>query len=214
MPGLLEVLRKESPEVIWQLEPNTLNTILGNIYIPWYATNVPQWPMTESLVAAFENGDGRRNLWVGKATVRDVDYYYPHKYKVDIWEQTNKGEYLVALRLAEMYLTRAEARAQRNNLNGENSAESDLNIVRQRASLLPVSGLDQEALLRAIAHERRIEFFAEWSIRWLDLKRTGQATAVLSGLKGNNWSDNDTLWPVPFNERQSNPALGQNIGYQ
>ncbi len=39
-------------------------------------------------------------------------------------------------------------------------------------------GLDANAV-KAVAHERQIELFAEWGNRWFDLKRTGKASAIL-----------------------------------
>jgi hypothetical protein len=69
------------------------------------------------------------------------------------------------------------------------------------------------ALLSFIEQERRIELFTESGHRWLDLKRTGRATAVLQVQKP-NWSDTDGLFPVPQNEINVNPALlPQNNGY-
>ncbi|GEP97139.1 RagB/SusD family nutrient uptake outer membrane protein [Chitinophaga cymbidii] len=214
MADLAVTYKKGSTETIWQIEPSALYTAVGLQYVPWYVTSVPYWPLAATLLDAFEAGDERKTQWIAKTTVRDEDYYYPYKYMATIHERTEKNEYVIAFRLAEMYLTRAEARAQLNKVNGTNSAESDLNIIRGKANLLPLTGMGKEAALAAIAQERRLEFFSEWSFRWLDLKRTGKATAVLGSLKGSNWSEDDLLWPIPFAERQANPFLEQNKGYE
>jgi hypothetical protein len=67
----------------------------------------------------------------------------------------------------------------------------------------------------AIAQERRIELFAEWGHRWLDLKRTGQAHAVLSAVPAKQpWAgDYQLLYPVPPLEIEVNPRIKQNDGY-
>jgi hypothetical protein len=131
------------------------------------------------------------------------------------WTITRYGPFdnIPVFRLAEMYLIRAEARAQKNNVNGENSAQSDLNIIRARAgtSLAPPS--TRGDLLLAIERERQVELAFEGH-RWYDLKRTGRAQSVMDRVT-NNWSEKDELWPIPLREIQNNPALqgAQNPGY-
>ncbi|HEY1201304.1 MAG TPA: RagB/SusD family nutrient uptake outer membrane protein [Niastella sp.] len=62
------------------------------------------------------------------------------------------------LRLAEMYLNRAEARVKAGDNGG---ALSDVNIIRQRAGLLPASGLSGQALFDEILTQRRLELAFE-----------------------------------------------------
>ena len=89
-------------------------------------------------------------------------------------------------------------------------AQADLNEIRARAGLQDTHAADQASLLLAIENERYSEFFTEYGHRWLDLKRTGRALAVL----GNGITANDLLYPIPFSEFQRNPNLGlQNDGY-
>jgi starch-binding outer membrane protein, SusD/RagB family len=61
-------------------------------------------------------------------------------------------------------------------------------------------------------HERQTELFCEWGSRWLDLKRTGTATAVLGTLKP-GWKATDVLYPVPNPQLQVDNLLTQNPGY-
>ncbi|HEY0175448.1 MAG TPA: RagB/SusD family nutrient uptake outer membrane protein, partial [Pedobacter sp.] len=71
-----------------------------------------------------------------------------------------------------------------------------------------------EGLLDAIAQERRVELFAEWGHRFLDLKRTGKATAILGVIPAKQpWDQNQLLFPIPSSEIQANPGLTQNPGY-
>ena len=120
------------------------------------------------------------------------------------------SEYYMVLRLTEQYLIHAEASAEQNKLA---DAIADINLIRRRAGLpdLPDS-LDQAQTLSAIMQERRIELFAEWGHRWLDLKRTGQADAVLGPIK-TTWQTNAQLYPIPLSELQSDSKLTQNAGY-
>lgn len=124
-------------------------------------------------------------------------------------DNTIPKEHYVVLRLAEQYLTRAEARAHLNNIPG---AIDDLNLVRARAGLTGTDGNDQSSLVTDIFNERRLELFCEWGHRWFDMKRLGLADNILSPIKS-DWQPTDTLYPIPFAELQSNPFLKQNAGY-
>jgi hypothetical protein len=110
------------------------------------------------------------------------------------------------IRIAELYLIRAEARAQQNaNLPG---AVSDLNAIRNRAGLAPATAVSQGDILLAIENERRIEFAFE-PHRWFDLVRTGRAAAVLGVTDPNKY-----VFPFPVNEVVlSKGLLSQNPGY-
>jgi hypothetical protein len=116
------------------------------------------------------------------------------------------------LRLAELYLVRAEARAQLNSTAG---ATSDVDSIRIRAGL-PVlgTGLSKEALLQEVMLQRKLELFGEGGHRWFDLKRTGTAISELSYLKPNLASKpGHLLFPIPANERTKNINLSQNTDY-
>lgn len=203
-----------STETILQFLPaqtQIFNSSEGFTFIPSSAAVRPNYVLTPSLLAGFEAGDARKGGWVKTVTVSGTTYNYPFKYKVRSTPSgTAKAENNVVLRLAELYLIRAEARAQQGDVPG---AQADLNVVRTRAGLGPTPALDRASLLLAIEGERRVEYFAEWGHRWLDLKRTGRADAVLAPLKGANWQPTDVRYPVPLSELQLNPSLTQNPGY-
>jgi hypothetical protein len=109
------------------------------------------------------------------------------------------------LRIAEMYLIRAEARAHMNMIT---DGLSDLNAIRNRAGLLPAVAANEGDLLLAIEKERRLEFAFE-PHRWFDLVRTGRAGDVLGVIDQNKW-----VMPIPLTEVQiSEGVLEQNPGY-
>jgi starch-binding outer membrane protein, SusD/RagB family len=112
------------------------------------------------------------------------------------------------IRIAELYLIRAEARAQQNNLSATNGALSDLNAIRTRAGLAASTAVFQTDILLAIENERRIEFALE-PHRWFDLVRTGRAAAVLGVTDPKKY-----VFPFPAAEvTLSNGNLPQNPGY-
>lgn len=120
---------------------------------------------------------------------------------------------IVLMRLAEMYLIRAEARAQQNKLAGTTGAVADLNVLRLRAKAPVVAVAAQADVLLAIERERVYELAFEGH-RWYDLVRTGRAQAVMSAFSP-NWNVRYELWPIPQREIQQNTALAgqQNPGY-
>ena len=107
------------------------------------------------------------------------------------------------VRLAEMYLTRAEANLRTGAQVGASPA-ADLNLVRARAGLapLPAATLTVAAILR----ERRLELAFEGH-RIHDIKRTRSDVAGLA------FSSPKLVFPIPQRERDANTNLAQNPGY-
>ncbi|WP_343305476.1 RagB/SusD family nutrient uptake outer membrane protein [Chitinophaga niabensis] len=108
------------------------------------------------------------------------------------------------IRIAELYLIRAEARA---NLEKTIEAKQDLDAVRDRAGLIPSTAATKADLLLAIENERRVEFVFE-PHRWYDLIRTGRAGTVLNLTDPKRY-----VLPIPANELTIDPALEPNDGY-
>ena len=215
-----------SKEAIWQLKQGIKDATYLNMtteaYFLWPApwpNGVTKYCLTESLLNAFETGDRRRSAWVNSSTNTGAGlYWYPYKYKLGRHngaQNIASTEYYMVLRLAEMYLIRAEAAAN-GAPGGTAAAITDLNVIRNRAGLtaLPAT-LTSDQLIAAVAHERQVELFAEWGHRWLDLKRTGRAHDVLSVIPGKQpWTgDYQLLYPIPATEIQINPRLQQNPDY-
>ena len=196
---------KTSSETIWQIANTTGVTAMGGQFIPASAT--PNFVLYDTLVKTFEAGDQRKVSWTKSIVYSSKTYNYPYKYKIRTG--TTGNEYAIMIRLAELYLIRAEARAQLNNISG---SQADINIVRTRAGLANTSAATQPALLATLEHERWVELFTEHSDRWFNLKRTNKATAVLSMIKP-AWQPFQQLYPIPLSDRTANPNLSDNTGY-
>ena len=203
-PDLVNVFKKTSKEPILQLwsmqypaEYTTYNIHssvgpLGGIFRPEFVND-------------FSVDDKRRQYWIKPVTYSGVLYYGQSKYRY-----SNPPEYFsTVLRLAEQYLIRSEARAEQGDLSG---ALSDVNEIRRRAGLLDTTTADKAGLLGIIERERKLELFAEWGHRWLDLKRMNRAAAVLSAIKP-EWDDYKKLWPIPEVQLLNDPNVIQNPGY-
>jgi len=229
---LNNVFSTGSREAIWQLQQSNQVTNVGNAtpegmaFIPYpIHTGTATWWLSDNLMNAFEPGDQRKNAWIGR-TIDSISptldstgvFFYPFKYKTGSYNYVSGGtptEYYMVLRLAEVYLIRAEAEAN-GAPGGTAAAIADLDVLRARAGLAPLDpGLTPAQVTAAVAHERQVELFAEWGHRWFDLKRTGQAQTVLSAISVKQpWQGNgQLLYPIPLQEIQNDHSLQQNPGY-
>ncbi|WP_316812858.1 RagB/SusD family nutrient uptake outer membrane protein [Pedobacter heparinus] len=204
---------KNSKEAIWQLARDGGNTNDAGTFA--FSTQPNSASLKPALVLSFDNADLRKANWILTRTFNSSTYYQPVKYKATALSPIT--EYSMILRLGEQYLIRAEARAhQPGKVMSANSAESDLNFIRNRAGIGNTSASNETTMLAAIEQERRFELFTELGHRWLDLKRTNRTNAVVAPLKGTNWQSTDQLYPVPQEQIQNDPAMAnqQNPGYQ
>jgi hypothetical protein len=163
---------------------------------------------SSEMVVALQNDGGDRQIVLefDGANARGSD---------NGWTIVRYGSFdnIQLFRLSEMYLIRAEARAEQNNISGGESAESDINKIRGRADVALIQGISKNQMLAEIENERRMELCFEGH-RWYDLIRTGRANTVMDEFTS-NWSEKDELWPIPLREIINNPSLkdAQNPGY-
>jgi hypothetical protein len=207
LPALADVFVNTSNEIIWQQANLTGISTFGANFLAASGV-IPAFTLVDTLYKSFEDVDLRKTNWTGVTTVGGVKYYFINKYKV----RTGTGnEYNVGLRFAELYLIDAESKAQQGKIA---EAKADVDIIRKRAGLAALtSTITKDQLLLAIEKERKLELFGEWGHRWLDLKRTGRADAVLGGIRKNTWKSTAVLYPIPENQRAANKNLTQNPGY-
>ncbi|ANE52231.1 hypothetical protein SY85_18800 [Flavisolibacter tropicus] len=120
-------------------------------------------------------------------------------------------------RTGEMYLIRAEAKAEKNDLAG---AAADLNAIRAARITGYVTGVfaSKDALITAIMDERFKELAFEGHRFW-DLRRRSLPVVRLASdapaasattLPGGNFR---FVLPIPNAEVQANPTIQQNTGY-
>lgn len=168
---------------------------------------------TDQLIDIFEEGDARGNLFVddsyGSKTAEGA--YWSSKYlgKGDgVPDATN----VIVLRLAEMYLIRAEAVAL-HGATSEVSAIDDLKAIAER-----MGATAPNATVSGIASERNKEFNWEGHL-WFDLGRTKTdmtrtdetKTGVITSI---TWGSKYFAMPIPYSQvKVSNGVLVQNEGY-
>jgi hypothetical protein len=222
--NLDNVFLDKSNEAIWQLGPNSTSVPLdapgyslfgAAAYSTYFG---PSYWLSPSLVNAFELGDKRLAHWTTIDTIFSFgsggNQYLPMYYKTKNYSTIIRtgAEDLMVVRLAEIYLIRAEALAQQGDLAG---SMADVNVIRARAGLGAITAVDLNDALGKILHERQVELFCEWGHRWLDLKRMDSVDAVMTRVKPQYWpADGHTaLYPIPYPELVSNQYLTQNLGY-
>lgn len=125
---------------------------------------------------------------------------------------------IMILRLAEIYLNRAEALAYSDNLP---AAIADLNMIRIRAGIGAINPEpnNKVELIRAIIKERKLELAFEGH-RYFDLMRTGDVMTVLQNIPRKNGPNvglseiGRALFPIPNFEIDANPNILQNEAYR
>lgn len=161
---------------------------------------------TASYLALFPAGDVRRNLYELGLTRSSSTVIECTKFMGKTG--TIYMDNIPVIRVSEVYLIRAEARAQQGTKDAE--AEDDLNLIETRAGITASSGLTGTALLDAIYLQRRLELGFEGD-RWFDVKRRGEGFVKSTG--NVPYDDYRVLAPLPVREIQSNILLVQNPNY-
>lgn len=169
---------------------------------------------TNNVFNIYTSGDVRRNF-LKKSKRAGNGGENPANVISKYSDVTTFSEGIKVMRLAELYLIRAEALA---HLGKAPEAQADLNVVAQRAdrNALPVTVTGQ-ALLDAILLERRKELAFEGH-RLFDLIRTKQSfTKYLASDKTIQvaWPSTKVILPIPQRELDANPNIRnqQNEGY-
>jgi starch-binding outer membrane protein, SusD/RagB family len=197
-PDLFEATGNTTPEDIWRASftATEFNNI-GFYYISKSFGGRRELAPTAGLAAAFEAADVR-GTWSIK---RDPsNRRYGAKFPT-----TEGAEDLHVIRLGEVLLNKAEAQARQGKLA---EALTTVNLLRARARVpaLVLGTMTQAQVIDAILLERRRELVFEGD-RWPDLVRTGRAASLL-GIPAFR-----TLFPIPQNEIDVAPTIGQNTGY-
>lgn len=199
---------KTSSEFVFQLPFDFQNQ--SQYYATTYAR--PEAASTEVLFIAnpdlqsfFEsrNGDVRYNLM---DTTNDQGYLRTLKYSSDGKYKDNSA---LLIRIAEMYMIRAEASGRARGLTDLNKIRTNRGLAALKSSDVP----DDDTYAQAVADENRAEFNFEGH-RYFDLARTGQIVNVLQPLTSFTITATNSCFPIPLREiSATNGAVTQNPGY-
>ena len=168
---------------------------------------------TKEVYNLYSTGDTRRSAYIGLTSSG-----IPFSKKLVKTSNTiaDGGSNFVVLRLADIFLMKAESYAEQNDFINANIY---LNKVKTRAGIPTVNFSTKDQLLTEIDRERRLEFVGEGH-RWFDLIRTGKAISVMTSHFTNNpgystaqINAHHLLMPVPQGQINTDPAIKQNPGY-
>lgn len=205
---LATMMKKNSPEVIWQLWNANGYSDLGLSFNP--TAGIPNYSFRGSFLNAFDPADGRKTTWTKTVTISAINYTVPFKYKNNTITTGTSAEYTTCFRLGEQYLIRAEALTNKGLIN---EALLDINMIRNRATLPSIiAPITKDSCLKLVENERKFELFTEWGLRFFDLKHLGKLDEVIGSIKS-GWVTTGNLFPIPQAEININPQLNQNSGY-
>lgn len=142
-------------------------------------------------IALYEPGDDRLNL------------FYSSNTRTGKWQ--NQFGNVGVVRLAEMYLTRAEANFREGTPYVGDDPINDLNRIRDRVNL-PLYNTPSEFDLDDILLERKLELMFEGQLLH-DLKRTQRSVGNIP------FDSGQITYPIPQREIDVNPNLVQNDYY-
>lgn len=191
-----------TPESVFEIAySNSFKNGHYNWWLPPALSGRREWAPNANLVALLNdpNVGGNRKELIAQTSPPGNLWYGKLYYRTPLGTDP-----AYVMRIAELYLIRAEARAQ---LGKTAAALADLNAVRDRAGVPASTAATKDALLLAIETERQVEFPFE-ADRWFNLIRTGRVAAVLGITDATKY-----VLPIPNSEILADKALTQNQGY-
>ncbi len=203
----------DSPDAILDVVNNTLDnngseSVSGMYNVSGYGDYLPSM----DLVSLYDDADIRKGLFVldnklgggSLGNLRQAKYFNP------------RGEdNLPVIRLPEMYLIRAEARAVSGDTAG---AIEDLMTIRRRAwAAAPDVTATGAALVEEILLEKRLELaFEGHRLFELTRQKKGVVRVNCTAPAGSctiNYPNDFFVLPIPIEEINANPSMTQNPGY-
>jgi hypothetical protein len=190
-----------SPEDIFAIQQTSQsNSGTSNFGITTFYSSDPvgrgEIQITPAHLAKYEAGDSRGEFFYEGGSISGSEGFLTSK-----WRDLYKA--IPVIRLAEMYLTRAEANFRSGTQVGPNTPSEDVNVIRDRAGL---SALGTITDVNTIVKERYLELAFEGD-RFFTVKR------LKLSVSGIAYNDPQLVLPIPQREIDLGNALPQNPGY-
>lgn len=208
--GDLWLKKNQKPESLWELQYSLQNpnSIAKSFYPFVWMGNITGgqqvYTISNSLILAHEAGDVRQRVNAANS-IPPINLSIPDNTPLK-FTRLQGDDNVMLIRLAELYLIRAEARIKKTNPDIP-GAITCINFIRSRAQLPNTTATTPDELMLAVEKERRIEFAFEGHI-WFDMRRYNKFSTI--GLM----KPYQTLLPIPQTEVESSGGVvKQNDGY-
>jgi tetratricopeptide (TPR) repeat protein len=206
-PDIMQPFTEDNArEVIWEIEQDVQNNAgdANDGLATFYSYDLRgELLVDEAFYNSYNPADKRKALW-----------YYEEDEVLFTSKWSSASQNLPVVRLAEMYLTRAECNERLGTAVGATPAD-DLAMVRNpaRVNLTPIDNPDVDDILLERWHELAFE-----GVRIHDIKRTNGTIIRYNNdgveLKRFLWDSNDLVFPIPAQEvSASSGIIVQNPGY-
>ena len=160
--------------------------------------NIPAWITNKNREGDVFNNTPRLNFGSGK-------YIQPSTELIDGRTAPGSNKNFIVIRYSEILLMYAEALTRGANSSISTTADQAVNMVRSRAGLGNLSGVNTQQVL----DEKFAELGTEWGIRFFDMVRT-QNTAELSH-EGKTFTMDKAYLPFPADQVAELPQLADGI---
>lgn len=204
-----------------------------NLDISYYSTETGSIVVLDEFIDSYESGDKRveeKQFYYTNYTsntdrdkIVEFNGYYVYKFfdEEAHLKTAKSGLNYPLMRYSDLLLQFAEAQ---NEADGSPSAEAYacVNMIRKRANLPELEGLNQEGFRKAVWKERWHELAFENKL-WFDMARTRKVLDLKTGnfndyvghqfTYGPKLGERELLFPIPTSEMKNNKKLKQNDGY-
>ncbi|MCC9135521.1 RagB/SusD family nutrient uptake outer membrane protein [Pontibacter silvestris] len=189
-PGAVHVDNTLEDIFAFQVTPQQGSNSLNEFYASSDNGGRGDIEIKSSFIAQYEEGDERTSVYyddAGSTRTSKFDNMYGN---------------IKVIRLAELYLTRAESNLRLGTTIGDTPL-NDINKIRTRANLSPATTVTVQDVLK----QRELELAFEVGSFFHDAKRTEQSIGTLP------YSSPKLVFPIPQREIYANPNIQQNQGY-
>ena len=203
-----QLTAQTTPETVFQI----INTITddpasgslhGNFSVAPFGSTIPGFAMNAPFVTILQSAQAVGDLRYPKLYKKSFGTLFCTKY-------TPIYANVTIVRLAEMYLIRAECNAQTGASDA--TVRADYNMTRVRAGLIADNSTSgQAALLAAVRAERDMELAMEGDHYFEVKRRKGLFNTPGAGVL--QWNAPTMIYPIPQQEVQENKNMVQNPGY-
>ena len=178
-------------------------TLHGRFSVAPFGSTVPGYSLNTPFATILQSAQAVGDIRYAKLYKKSFGQYFCQKYSPQFAN-------VAVVRLAELYLIRAECKAQLGASDA--NVRSDYNMTRLRAGLfVDNSTSGATALINAIRAERDLELAMEGDHYFEVKRRKGSFNTPGAGVLA--WNAPTMIYPIPAQEVNANKNMVQNPGY-